>query len=76
MDGTGEYHLSEVSQAQKAKGHMFSLIYGIQTQQAILYIERHIYRTCTQKWGWQRSLREEERKERKIANNMKYILSM
>jgi hypothetical protein len=28
MDGTGELHLSKVSQAQKIKGHMFSLICG------------------------------------------------
>jgi hypothetical protein len=28
MDGTGDIILSEVSQAQKAKSHMFSLICG------------------------------------------------
>jgi hypothetical protein len=32
MDGTGEHMLSEVSQAQKAKNHIFSLMCGLQTQ--------------------------------------------
>jgi hypothetical protein len=41
--------LTEVSQAQKDKGRMFSLICGRQIQiqtQALLYT--HIYRTCLQ----------------------------
>jgi hypothetical protein len=31
MDGTGEHHLNEVSQAQKAKNCVFSLICGLHT---------------------------------------------
>jgi hypothetical protein len=45
--------LSEVIQVQKAKGHMFSLICGIQAPiqiQVILHIHENIYRACTQKW--------------------------
>jgi hypothetical protein len=32
MDGTREQHLSKVSQTQKAKTQMFSLIWGLLTQ--------------------------------------------
>jgi hypothetical protein len=46
--------LSEVNQAQKAKGHMFSHVWNIGPIQiqAMLYIHRNIYRTCIQKWDW------------------------
>jgi hypothetical protein len=44
--------LSEVSQVQKAKGHMFSLMWKTDTIkiQALSYIHTNIYRTCFQKW--------------------------
>jgi hypothetical protein len=53
--------LSEVSQAQKAKVHVFSHMWNIGPMQiqAISYIHINIYRTYTPKWE------EEEKKERK-----------
>jgi hypothetical protein len=46
--------LSEVSQAQKAKGCIFSLMWNIGPMQiqAILYVDRNLYRTCIQRWDW------------------------
>jgi hypothetical protein len=41
MDGTGEHNLSEVSQAQKAKSLMFSLICGLKTNAVILWDRGH-----------------------------------
>jgi hypothetical protein len=40
MAGTEEHHLSEISQIQKDKDHMFSLLCGRQMQ---LQIHYHIY---------------------------------
>jgi hypothetical protein len=31
MDGTREHHVSKISQTEKDKHHMFSLIYGIRS---------------------------------------------
>jgi hypothetical protein len=44
--------LSEVSQVQKAKGRMSSLMWKTDTIkiQALSYIHTNIYRTCFQKW--------------------------
>jgi hypothetical protein len=36
-------------------------------------MHRNIYRTCIQKWHWQRRPREEEKKKRKIGNNYEVI---
>jgi hypothetical protein len=62
--------LSEVSQAQKAKGHMFSLICGIQTQYKYkqYYIYMEIYTEHVSKVVLVEETKGGENKERKIEN--------
>jgi hypothetical protein len=43
MDGTGEYHQSEVSWVQNTKDHIFSLTCRITNASNIIYIYIYIY---------------------------------
>jgi hypothetical protein len=54
----------KLARLRKPKATHFLYVGPVQMQ-AILYIPRNVYRTCIQKWDWQRRPREEEKEGRK-----------